>query len=614
MLATSGNLDVKIGLIDGPIDFDHPDFVGSRFRSIRESQLAACKTASSVACMHGTFVAGILSGRRGGSAPAICPSCEIVLRPVFVEEASERSFPTSTSKELSNAIIETVNAGARIINLSLGLSGSSLTVHPELERAFNYARQHDVIVVAAAGNQASIGYVPHLNHSWIIPVVACDELGRISPESNIGPSIGNRGLMAPGVNITSTSPGGRYAQMSGTSVATPFVTGAIALLWSEFPKATAVEIKHFLTVATVHRRRTIIPPMLNAEAAWNSLKSFHQQFNRRKIMMVNEQRPGEVTQLPQEPVESTAVPQVQDKSFLPGNALPQVSRSAKMQTAGTALGQVGTGGSCPTCGGGNPNGTESQSFVYASGTIETRFPTIGVEKEFAQAMKEGGTANLTDKQVIYNVLKENRYLAHEICWVFSIENIATYILVPADPFVLDQLIEAIKPVPRDMDVDIIIGTRGPIAPVEMCNGLQVPLVVVDRIYSFDKPAFVKEIPKPKDVEEKGFRAAAEELFDKIQQLADNSGAMDEHRALNYCAARYAQIYAKTAEMHARDCSLSGVEVVPSRLSGNAGRKIVDVVFSYVDRKTDVVEKFYVRVDVTEKYPFLVSKLAPFYDR
>jgi hypothetical protein len=58
--------------------------------------------------------------------------------------------------------------------------------------------------------------------------------------------------------------------------------------------------------------------------------------------------------------------------------------------------------------------------------------------------------------------------------------------------------------------------------------------------------------------------------------------------------------------------LSAVEVRPSPLSGT--RNIVDVIFSYTNRNTDVTEKFFVRVDVTEEFPFLVTKMSPYYDR
>jgi len=95
-------------------------------------------------------------------------------------------------------------------------------------------------------------------------------------------------------------------------------------------------------------------------------------------------------------------------------------------------------------------------------------------------------------------------------------------------------------------------------------------------------------------------------------MADNAGATDEHRALNYLAVRYPPIYAQTAAAHADNASLTAVDVRRSRLSGV--RVILDVIFSYTHRQTDVTEKYFARVDVTEEFPFLVTKLSPYYDR
>jgi hypothetical protein len=96
------------------------------------------------------------------------------------------------------------------------------------------------------------------------------------------------------------------------------------------------------------------------------------------------------------------------------------------------------------------------------------------------------------------------------------------------------------------------------------------------------------------------------------QIADNAGATDEHRALNYCAVRYHALYVTADEAFKRGCALTAIEVIPSRLSGV--RKIVDVICSYTDRKTDVVEKFFCRVDVTEEFPFLVTRMSPYFER
>jgi hypothetical protein len=267
---------------------------------------------------------------------------------------------------------------------------------------------------------------------------------------------------------------------------------------------------------------------------------------------------------------------------------------------------------CPTCASGA--GSMPVSHIYAIGRIEARFPRLSVEKEFAQVAGRAETAGQTDQQVFYNVLSkpESRYLARQLCWVLMIQGLETYIVHPRDPRDFDRLVEAIRPQPSPMDIDVVIGTRGPIAPPEFCNGLMVPIVIFDQIYSFDRDTLIKAIPRPEKTTAKQFDAAAGEVLDRILQMTDNAGGTDEHRALNYLAMRYPEIYAKTAEEFARDFSLTGVDVRPSPLSGT--RKMVDVIISYTNRNTDFTEKFFVRVDVTEEFPFLVNKMSPYYDR
>jgi len=261
-----------------------------------------------------------------------------------------------------------------------------------------------------------------------------------------------------------------------------------------------------------------------------------------------------------------------------------------------------------------PENDQGSSYVYALGRVEARFPSLAVEKEFAQATGRADTAGLTDRQALHEVLSErsNRYLVRQLCWVLSVEGLETYVLVPGDPADVELLVEAMRPSPRPTDVDIVIGVRAGMAPPEMCNGLVVPMVVFEQIYSFDVDSLLESIPRPEGVEEAEFGAAAEELLWRILQMADNAGALDEHRALNYLAVRYPAIYAKAAELYQDSSALSRVEVRPSRLSGV--RRIVDVILSFSHRQTDVTEQFFVRVDVTEQFPFLVTKLTPYYDR
>lgn len=297
------------------------------------------------------------------------------------------------------------------------------------------------------------------------------------------------------------------------------------------------------------------------------------------------------------------------------NDVPASARFPDTRTSAVITPQGG-GGTCG-CGGAaglSPNDNGTVSYVYAIGRVEARFPNLSAEKEFAQATGRADTAGKTDQQTFHAVLskRENRYLIRQLCWVLTIQGLETYLLVPRDPADIDLLVEAIRPAPSPNDIDVVIGMRGPIAPPQMCNGLMVPIVAFDQIYSFDRDALIKAIPKPEKTTAAQFGPAAEELFNRIMQLTDNAGATGEHRVLNYLAMRYPAIYGKAAEEFAHDFSLTGVEVRPSPLSST--RNIVDVIFSYTNRNTDFTEKFFVRVDVTEEFPFLVTKLSPYYDR
>jgi hypothetical protein len=311
--------------------------------------------------------------------------------------------------------------------------------------------------------------------------------------------------------------------------------------------------------------------------------------------------------------QSNSEAQEQAVTTLPVQEEPTASLAPAVQPAKTVTAQA-----CSTCGtvapASNGGPIAAPSWVYAVGRIEARFPSISVEKEFVQATGRSDAKGLTDRQTLQTVLSkaENRYLARQICCVMTIEGLETYILVPRDPSDISLLLDALRPTPQPWDLDVVIGMKGPIAPPTMCNGLMVPIVIFDQIYSFDRETLIKAIPRPEKTSAKEFAPAAEELFDRIMQMTDNAGATDDNRALNYLAMRYQAIYAKAAEYFAQNCSLTGLYVNPSALSST--RNIVEVVFAYTNRNTDVVDKCFVRVDVTDEFPFLTTKLSPYYDR
>jgi subtilisin family serine protease len=276
MELTRGRPEIVVALIDGPIALGSAALPAERVRVTSGVSGAACVAPDSFACMHGTLVAGILVAERGSPAPAICPGCTLQVQPIFPERtAASDPMPSTSPEELADALAASMNAGAHVVNLSLGILRASARGERDLGLALDAAAQRGVIIVAAAGNQGIIGSSVLARHAWVISVAACDLAGAPLGLSNFGASIGRRGLTAPGAGVTSLRPDGQPTIAGGTSVATPFVTGAIALLWSARPAVPAALVKQAILRPHAGRRPAIVPPLLDAWGAYEFLQGTH---------------------------------------------------------------------------------------------------------------------------------------------------------------------------------------------------------------------------------------------------------------------------------------------------------------------------------------------------
>lgn len=276
MERSSGRPETTIALIDGPVATNHPDLSQANIREVSENLGGVCARTDSAACMHGTMVAGILVASRDSVAPAICPNCTLLVRPIFPESVSRNSqMPSATPEDLGKAIIECVTGGAQLINLSAALAQSSARGERVLAEALDYCGRREVIVIAAAGNQGTVGSSSITRHSCVIPVAACDFYGGPIGYSNLGSSIGRQGMSAPGLGVTSLGTDGNAQIFGGTSAAAPFVTGTLALLFSEFTNVSPAQLKLALMRGNGLRRNAIIPALLDAEAAYQNLRQVY---------------------------------------------------------------------------------------------------------------------------------------------------------------------------------------------------------------------------------------------------------------------------------------------------------------------------------------------------
>lgn len=224
-----GRSDVRIALLDGPVDLTHPCFAGADLQEI--DVLGRSATPSAAALRHGTQVASIIFAQHHGSElRGIAPGCTGLLIPLYQRHGEELRC---THVDLARAINAAVDADADVINISGGELWNQEPLAAELVQAVVNAAQRGALIVAAAGNDGCQGCI-HVPAALpgVVAVGAANRAGDLDPRSNHGGSYSRNGIMAPGVGVLTAIPGGGYAPASGTSFAAPYVAGIAGLMAS----------------------------------------------------------------------------------------------------------------------------------------------------------------------------------------------------------------------------------------------------------------------------------------------------------------------------------------------------------------------------------------------
>ncbi|MEU5783721.1 S8 family serine peptidase [Micromonospora lupini] len=191
---------------------------------------------------HGTSMAGLIAahGRAGDTgALGIAPRSKIL--PIMA--SSSDNF--GEADDLAAAIEYASSEGAQVISIS---SGGAST--PRLVRAVETAIAANILIVAAAGNVPNQPLSYPASEEDVITVGGVDRLGRHAAFSATGQEVD---VVAPAVDIYSTSYGGKYSKGTGTSSATAIVAGAAALIRSKYPYLPAQEVAHRLTATAIDK-------------------------------------------------------------------------------------------------------------------------------------------------------------------------------------------------------------------------------------------------------------------------------------------------------------------------------------------------------------------------
>ncbi len=251
-----GSTRFALAVIDTGVDKGHPDLVG-RVADGRNFLPGAVRTNYADDNGHGTHVAGLVAATVDNGVGVSGISRQT---PIYAVKVLDH-FGWGDESVIAQGIVWATDRGAKVINLSLGTDAPADSNGVQtLKRAVDYAANKGVIVVAAAGNSGagSLNYPAAFGN--VLSVAATDEYDRRVVWSNYGSGLD---ISAPGVDIYSTTPRGTspylinthqttrtYGYMSGTSMASPLVAGAVAAVWAHMPTLSATQVKNRLLRTT----------------------------------------------------------------------------------------------------------------------------------------------------------------------------------------------------------------------------------------------------------------------------------------------------------------------------------------------------------------------------
>jgi cyanobactin maturation PatA/PatG family protease len=555
---TSGDLDICIAILDGPVDRTHPCFRGAELELVPTWVTAADDGA---AARHGTHVASIIFGQPGGEIRGIAPRCRGLIIPVF-GDAPEGGVASCLQLDLARAILMAVERGAHIINISAGQPASSREAEPLLAEAIRTCEERNILIVAAAGNDGcECLHLPAAAQS-VLSVGASDSDGKPLASSNWGSAYQTQGIIAPGQDIVGAAPRGDTVRRSGTSFAAAVVSGVAGLLLGLQLRAGRTPDPHHVRSVLLQTALQCVPQAdrdhrrclagrLNVIEAIIFIQGETNMTNA-SIATLGEASSAVEGGMPREhlsiapaiqPFEAAAI----HLSELAAGAIAKVADGASIAPSCGDDSKCGCAskGSCG-CGG----GAQKPALVYALGTLGYDFGSEARRDSFIQAMPSDANNPFIPEQLL-SYLSAHPYEAASVIWTLNLDATPIYAVVPAGPYAAggyDRLREALAgQLTQGVELVSIPGVIG--GSVRLQSGQVVPAIIpaVRGIYHWGTKPLVSNVlgPRPKAAEAQAAydrqSLGLSDFLNRVYYDLRNLGITAEERALNYSAVNAVQV-------------------------------------------------------------------------
>jgi PatG Domain len=275
-----------------------------------------------------------------------------------------------------------------------------------------------------------------------------------------------------------------------------------------------------------------------------------------------------------------------------------------------------------------PGVTRMVGPVLAVGRVRSSFPNLGLQREYAEAAgadPEALVASNDLKELISQ--DEYRYLAHQMCWMFTVQSVDVCVVVPRSAEDVNELVSMAAD--EEDTVQVLLGQPTTTAAAPECLNDDLPMVSPVQLLSFTIDEFASALAQRYDADratskrgkagadradgtgnDPHWQAMVRDVFYRLTRRAGTTGFRDEDRARNYVALKDPAVYAMIWNALSNGQSLIGIG---SRELIRGGRRLGAVWFTFRHHQTHVVERYETLIDTQDLFCFKAAPLTPTYD-